>query len=177
MIKKTIALSAMFVVSMYALNVSAQDDATEQSATMEEAAPAAAESAPAASGSVSRSAFTTAIVDREPADDVSSLDTNTDKVFFFTELTDFGGQTVTHRWEFNGQNMAEVKFNVGGSRWRVHSSKNLMPEWAGTWTVSVVDANGQVVSSKTLDYTAAAAPTTVESEQSSAGGAANETMQ
>ena len=178
MIKKIIALSAMFAFSLFALNVSAQDDAaaTEQSAAMEETAPADVEPAPVASGSVSRSAFTTAIVDREPADDISTLDTNSDKVFFFTELVDFGGQTVTHRWEYNGQNMAEVKFNVGGSRWRVHSSKNFVPEWVGTWTVSVIDGNGQVVSSKTLEYTAAAAPATTEPEKSAADDAASGTM-
>ena len=146
----------MFSIFIFSFNAYAQDATGTEMA--EGAASAEKMTAPAVAGSVARSAFSTDIVDREPVDNISSLDTNTDKVYYFTELKDFQGQTVTHRWEYNGQNMAEVKFNVGGARWRVHSSKNLVPEWVGTWKVSVVGANGEVVNTDTLQYTAAAEP-------------------
>ena len=63
------------------------------------------------------------------------------------------GQRVTHRWEYNGTVFAEVPFDVGGPRWRVWSSKNFVPEWVGTWTVSVVDSSGEVLTTRTLNYT------------------------
>ena len=35
----------------------------------------------------------------------------------------------------------------------MHSSKNLLPEWVGEWTVSIVDSGGQVLASDTFVYT------------------------
>ena len=106
-------------------------------------------------GSVARGMFTTAIVDREPQDDLASLSNDQHNVLFFSELTNMAGQTVTHRWEYNGQVMAEVSFDVGGDRWRTHSSKNLQPIWLGEWTVSVLDGDMKVISTHKFKYTAA----------------------
>jgi hypothetical protein len=60
------------------------------------------------------------------------------------------GRTVRHRWELDGQVMAEVSFQVGAPRWRVHSSKRLLPGQPGSWTVSVVDESGNILRSETL---------------------------
>ena len=111
--------------------------------------------AEAVNGSVARGAFTTAIVDREPQDNLESLPNDHTMVYFFTELKDLAGQKVTHRWEYNGQVMAEVSFDVGGNRWRIQSSKNLQPIWLGEWTVTVVDAEENVLATHKFDYTAA----------------------
>lgn len=108
-------------------------------------------------GSVTRAVFTSAIENREPVDAFDSADTATDNVYFFTELRDMEGQTVTHRWSYDGEQMAAVRFDVGGPRWRVWSSKRLQPEWVGAWTAEVIDSNGNVVASETLQYTAATA--------------------
>jgi hypothetical protein len=97
---------------------------------------------PLSDGSVARAAFTTAIVDREPADQVVTLDNSVTKVFFFTDLRHLEGRTVTHRWEYNGQVVSEVPFEVGGPRWRVNSFKELDPTMLGKWTVLVVDQSG-----------------------------------
>ena len=114
-----------------------------------------AEEAEEAKGTVARGGFTTAIVDREPQDELDSLPNDHETVYFFTELQDLAGEKVTHRWEYNGQVMAEVSFDVGGDRWRTHSSKNLQPIWLGEWTVTVVDAEENVLSTYKLDDTAA----------------------
>ena len=106
-------------------------------------------------GSVARSAFSSSIVDREPQDELTALPNDHEKVYFFTELEGLAGQTITHRWEYNGQVMAEVSFDVGGERWRTHSSKNLQPIWLGEWTVTVVDENENVLTTQKLDYTVA----------------------
>jgi hypothetical protein len=116
--------------------------------------PGAAEETPAAQGSVMRAVFTSHIVEREPADDLATIPNSLRQVYFFSELRDLEGQIVTHRWEYNGEVMAEVKFKVGGPRWRVYSSKNLLPEWLGKWTVLVLDESGSPIRASIFEYTA-----------------------
>lgn len=106
-------------------------------------------------GRIARSTFTTNIVDREPVDSITELSTASDRVYYFTELLGMAGQTITHRWSHNGEVVAEVSFNVGGPRWRVWSSKNLMPAWSGDWKVSVVNAAGEVLGGNRFTYGAA----------------------
>lgn len=124
--------------------------------------PSVPEPAPV-TGEVSRSMFATAIENREPVDDIVQIDNNTPHVYFFTELRDMKGQQVTHRWIYQGEVMGEVTFQVGGPRWRVHSSKNLMPEWTGMWEVQVVDAAGNVLTTRQIEVQqATVAPATPE---------------
>jgi len=103
-------------------------------------------------GEVARAQFATAIEAREPVDKVTILSNDVNKVYFFSELRNLQGQSVTHRWLLGGKVMAEVNFNVGGPRWRVNSSKTLMPGWIGDWTVAVVDNSGVVLSEYTFQY-------------------------
>ena len=103
-------------------------------------------------GSVARTAFTTAIVDREPVDNLVRVPNSVDRIYFFSDLRGLEGEIVTHRWEYNGKVMAEVKFRVGGPRWRVYSSKNLLPEWTGKWTVVVLDEAGWPLKASMFEY-------------------------
>lgn len=93
---------------------------------------------------VARSHFTRGITDREPVDHLTTA-SNINPLFFFTELVDMAGEEVTHRWRFKGQIMADVVFQVEGPRWRVYSSKELLPEWNGLWTVEVLGPDGNIV--------------------------------
>lgn len=104
---------------------------------------------------IKRAVFTTGIEDREPVDQVDSLATDVDKIFFFTEIAAMEGSSVTHRWIHDGETLAEVTFNVGGPRWRVWSSKNLIPTWVGDWTVECVDSTGNQLSEASFVYYAA----------------------
>ena len=119
--------------------------------------PAGSAAAPAKSASVQHAQFTTAIDNREPSDDVTSLDNSHTQIFFFTELKDAAGQTITHRWQYNGKVVAQVMLTPKADHWRTWSSKTLMPDQTGTWTVQVVDASGKVLLSKSFDYTKAPA--------------------
>ncbi len=105
-----------------------------------------------AGGHIARAAFTSAISDREPVDNVTQVSAQTKRIFFFTELRGMGGQTVVHRWVHEGTVMAEVPFNVGAPRWRVWSSKNLLPAWMGDWQVFVIDADGNEVGGASFTY-------------------------
>lgn len=118
-------------------------------ATLIALAPTAAMSA---EGKVSRAQFTSAILDREPVDEVTSIDSTTSKIFFFTELRNLEDRTVTHRWTHGGEVKAEVIFKVRGSRWRVYSSKTLLPEWIGDWTVEVISEDGTVLGTYELKH-------------------------
>ncbi len=111
------------------------------------------------SGSVSRSAFTLAVVNREPREHITELSNDQFHIYFFTELKGLAGQTVIHRWSYNGQNMADIEFDIGAPRWRIWSSKVLLPDWTGQWTVAVINELGQEIFSDSFEYVAAdAAP-------------------
>ena len=109
-------------------------------------------------GHLERATFTTQMQDREPTDTISTVPNDRSRVYYFTEVMGMMGETITHRWAYHGQVMAEVSFDVRGPRWRVYSSKNLEPTWLGDWTVTVVDATGRVLSADTLKVTAVHPP-------------------
>jgi len=130
----------------------AEEDATLAVEAEETIADEAVATPPEQVGSVARSVFTSAIEDREPVDEVRALENDATRIFYFTELVGMEGQTVTHRWEHDGQVMAEVPFDVRGARWRVYSSKTLDPSWLGAWRAAVVDAAGRVLASDEFEY-------------------------
>lgn len=135
--------------SLDAMPVEAGVPDSESEALVEE--PVQSSEVPAVSGTVQRALFTSNIEAREPVDELQQLVTTQAQVYFFSELMGFEGQEIWHRWVYQDEVMAEVVFQVGGARWRVHSSKNLMPEWTGTWRVEVVDSNGRVLASQSLE--------------------------
>lgn len=96
-------------------------------------------------GDVARAIFTTGISDREPVDNLSTLPSGLDQVYLFTDLRDFTGQRVLHRWVYNDMIEAEVGFNVGGPRWRTWSSKTIPAHQSGEWRVDIVDGDGFIV--------------------------------
>lgn len=104
-------------------------------------------------GEVSRALFTIGVDNREPVIQVDSIDSSSfNSISFFTELNDMSGQTATHQWTFNDKVMFEKSFEIKSERWRVWTSKTLIPAWKGTWTVNVLDAERTVVTSKSFEY-------------------------
>lgn len=101
---------------------------------------------------VSRSAFTSNMMNREPVDQLSTAQTG-QTINYFSELKGLQGHVITHHWEHNGQFKLGMQFPVNGQRWRVHSSKTLHNNTAGTWTVSVVNDDGSVLKKDTLTVT------------------------
>ena len=148
--------NCVMVLALAALPAFAEDEgeaAMEAPATESEAGEAAPEaSLEPLSGRVARAGFTTQVVDREPQDSVTSLPNDASQILFYSEFSGLEGQTLTHVWERDGIEMARVPFVVGGSRWRVYSTKNLEPSWLGEWKVSVVDEEGRVLRSETFSY-------------------------
>ncbi len=115
---------------------------------------AAADEASWADRVIARADLTSGVTDREPVDSLTEVTNDQRTITFFTELRNMSGESVSHRWEHNGQVMAEVPFRVGGPRWRIWSTKNLHEFWLGKWTVSVVAEDGSVLATKSFRYTA-----------------------
>jgi len=103
-------------------------------------------------GNVNRAQFTSQVIEREPVDALVSVPAEMQKVSYFTELLGFKGQQITHQWTYQGQEMYSLSFDVKGQRWRVWSSKRMMPKWSGSWTVNILDASGQVLHSDSFVY-------------------------
>ncbi|HEB57027.1 MAG TPA: DUF2914 domain-containing protein [Gammaproteobacteria bacterium] len=93
-------------------------------------------------GTVARSQFTTRIENREPVDQVLVLNNDITTLYFFTDVRNMEGRTVTHIWEYNGQVIAMKQFSIKGPRWRVFSQKELDPSMTGEWTVIIKDDRG-----------------------------------
>lgn len=104
--------------------------------------------------------FTTGVENREPVDQITFVESGVKKVFFFSDLRGLTGRTVQHRWIYDGKTVAEVNFEVRGPRWRVWSSKDLLPDWIGDWTVEIAivgsaeDGEGEVIAAETFTYSA-----------------------
>jgi len=145
-----LALAGFLTIGLFTTTVHAQDNG--ETADSAPTAPAAG-MADGSSEHVARAVFTSEVENREPTDTISSLSNDHNKIYFFSELTGLGGQVVTHRWEYQGKTMAEIKFNVGGPRWRVWSSKTLLPQWTGEWRVSIIDGSGNKIAEGTFNYT------------------------
>jgi hypothetical protein len=119
--------------------------------------PIRGEAVPAVSPSaVARATFATAIDQREPVDSISSLGSDRDRVYYFTEFVGLSGRRLTHRWEYEDELVAEVPIAIDGPRWRAYSTKNLEAGRLGEWTVSVLDESGNVVRTDSFVYEAAA---------------------
>jgi hypothetical protein len=153
---KTI-LAALCGSLLLIAGIAQADNTTPAASSAAKPAAAASASKAATSGEVARAQFTTAIANHEPTDDVTTLDNSHTKIYFFTDLKNMSGQTVTHRWSFNGNTVAEVKLSPKAAHWRTYSSKVLDPVMTGTWSVEVLDAAGNVLAKKSFDYTKAAA--------------------
>ncbi|HEX7047897.1 MAG TPA: DUF2914 domain-containing protein [Gammaproteobacteria bacterium] len=95
---------------------------------------------------VARAQFTSKVENREPVDEVSQeFQAEQEPLYFFTEVKNAAGETITHRWMHNGEVVAEVPLQVGSDSWRTWSSKEFIPEWEGEWTVEVVDSQGNTL--------------------------------
>lgn len=106
-----------------------------------------------------RAQFTSDVQEREPVDEVSDFNAGDQTLYFFTEIENAAGETVTHRWLKDGEVMAEVPLQVGSDSWRTWSSKELLPEWEGEWTVEVVDAQGNTIAEESVTVESSGAAT------------------
>lgn len=117
----------------------------------------------AAPGQVARAQFTSGIRGLEPINRVTSVFSVNGEVFsldgrplptlyYFTEITGMGGETVIHRWEYQGITVEKVSFDIGDDRYRVYSGKDLPPDGDDDWRVIVTDAQGNVIKTDSFSF-------------------------
>jgi hypothetical protein len=114
--------------------------------------------AEAETAEIVQSAFAISIKNHQPVNVVQQLNNNISKIYFFTDMRNFQGQTLTHQWSLNGWVAQSIPFEVKGNRWRVSSNKSLKPRSKGTWTVKVLDEQGKIIKQASVSYNKAQAP-------------------
>jgi len=91
------------------------------------------------------------VKDSAPVEPGSSFPSDAGKLFCFTRILGAKGEiTVTHVWFLEGKQIALVPLKVGSPNWRTWSSKQISPEWVGTWKVEVRDPEDKVI--HTLEF-------------------------
>ena len=100
-------------------------------------------------GGGNRVAFTTAVVNKEPSNNLNEVNRAQRQVTFFSELKNLTGKAITHRWVYNGQVVYSKTFNVGAASWRVWTQKTITP-YQGVVTVQIVDPAGTVLQTASI---------------------------
>ena len=89
------------------------------------------------------------VVDMEPVEPGTTFSADVGTLWCWTKVTGAEGTTVEHVWSF-GEYEWVVALDLGGSPWRTYSSKKIVPEWTGDWTVTVRTMDGQVLEELTF---------------------------
>ncbi len=127
----------------------------------EQATGSDAEPEPAAVSAPSvRAQLTSGLADMQPTDELVSpiaiAPGDTRRVYFFTETRAMTGMRITHRWQREGTTLTQLPFVVAGDPWPIYSSKEILAEQAGEWSVSILDEDGTVLASQTFQVSAEA---------------------
>ena len=93
----------------------------------------------------------TSVADRKPEGVAASFPAEVGRLFVFSKVKGAEGASVMHRWIYADKTVAEVKFDVKGSPWRVWSSKGIAPAQKGAWKVEIADDAGNVL--KAVEFT------------------------
>ncbi len=101
---------------------------------------------------VARSLFAREVIGREPDGVAQSFSPDVGKIIFFNQLTGITAPTfIKHVWIYDNKVELEVKLPVEEEGWRVWSVKTLSPQQTGLWHVEVLDADGNVLESATIN--------------------------
>lgn len=114
------------------------------------ARPASAQQAtPDTSGiNVSQAVVATGVENREPTGVAEQFPADVGTVYcYMVAEGDFPETQLVQVWMHGDQEMARVPLTVKGPRWRTWSSKKIMPDWTGDWTIRIEDADGNVLKS------------------------------
>jgi len=84
---------------------------------------------------------------REPIGVAETFPADVGRLYFFTQLAGAapGGEPIRHVWIYDGREVADVDLRAEGSSWRTWSSKQILPQFRGDWSVEVRDGSGRVL--------------------------------
>ncbi|MDZ7694485.1 MAG: DUF2914 domain-containing protein [Balneolaceae bacterium] len=103
--------------------------------------------------------FGTSVENRKIVNADSVFSNSIERVYCFTEVSGSGeATTITHVWYMQDKEMARVKHS---GEWRNHrrtwSSKYILEDWTGEWSVDVLNSDGKVLATKTFRVESAVA--------------------
>ncbi len=95
--------------------------------------------------------FSRSVEDRQPTGEDTLFSSDVGKVYCWTLVTGaLESTTITHKWFWGQTDMASIDLEVDSPRWRTWSSKTILPEWTGRWSVTILDARGHPLASSTF---------------------------
>lgn len=106
------------------------------------------------SNDVTRFIITSSVIENEPVGTINGItfDNNIATVYAFSEVNNLKDSSLYYIWRFNGKDVAKVKINIGGQRWRSHSSKFIQANMQGEWTVELQNGKGEILAANQFDY-------------------------
>lgn len=93
-----------------------------------------------------------AVADRMPVDTGSTFQADVGRVACWARVTGAAGTTIQIVWMHGGQEFA-VPMRIGGSPWRVWSTKEIQPDWTGDWRVEARSETGTVLATRSFTIT------------------------
>lgn len=74
------------------------------------------------------------------------------RLYLFTELKDYAGQILRHRWYFRDILHTEAVLTIEDSPWRTYSENWLLDDQRGPWRVEIVDQTQKVIFQYSFTY-------------------------
>ena len=90
--------------------------------------------------------ITTAVIDREPVDNVEVFPRKSGKLFCFTRITGADEPTVVHHvWYRDEELISRVVLPVNSPDWRTWSARQLFEDLPGAWRVEIQEDDGNIL--------------------------------
>ena len=100
---------------------------------------------------VADAVITTAVINREPVDEVEAFPIQNGRLYCFTRITGAEEPTfVYHLWYHEETLMSRVELPVNSPDWRTWSAKKFLEDQPGEWHVDVLDVTGKLIRSVTF---------------------------
>lgn len=106
------------------------------------------------SNNVTRFVIASSVIENEPVGEINNIifKNNTATVYAFSEINGLKDTTLYYIWSVDGQQVAKVKLNINGDRWRSHSSKFIQPTMHGQWKVELQNGKDEILAVNRFTY-------------------------
>ncbi len=106
------------------------------------------------SNNVTRFVIASSVIENEPIGKINNIifKNNIATVYAFSEVKNLKDSTLYYIWSVDGQQIAKVKLNINGNRWRSHSSKFIQPTMHGQWKVELQNGKDEILAINRFTY-------------------------
>lgn len=106
------------------------------------------------SNNVARFVITSSVIENEPIGEIDNITfkNNIATVYAFSEVKNLKDNILYYIWSVDDQQIAKVKLNINGNRWRSHSSKFIQPTMHGQWKVELQNEQDEILAVNRFTY-------------------------